>query len=287
MVPGGSLSPIFDDLKKLGFFASLSWEEARAQLERVWGLEVLDQSEAEWMLASLDEERIWHQDLKFVEGDPNLYADLLAELARLTQGALQPEAIERQGEGLRFRADDYLWTFTPAPGHYLDMSLVGILNSALCGTRQLEICDNLGMPNLVAWLSQEEKVALKARGWSFVDSLAHRTSPPTLQGFLHDHFDQGMDCSELSFQDKSFCQSSREGWRYEGKYRIQAGAHLTVLDEQGRPSWSGLLGSEKIPLFQRLLGKRPGLFPASLAEAQWRKWFVGERPGRAWYRPQG
>lgn len=279
-------APWVAELQDLGFLQNRSAAELWQAVERTWGLDLPGEAErraqADLMLVSLDHEQVWHQDLKHPDG----YLPMLGELSRLTQGAFAPGNLVVDSEQVRFETGPYSYRFQPAPGHYLDMRLLETLNSSLLGANRFEVCDDLGMPNVVLFLNAKRRDRLKElRGWSFVPSLVQPTEG-FCWGFLSNYFEQGMEeAAWLTFQDQRFCASLEADWKMEGLHRIGPGDSLQVLHNDGSQAWQGQLQLNGGGFWRRLRGQPATLKPPEIETEIWHDWFHRNPPWRALYRP--
>jgi len=275
------------ELQDLGFLQNRSVAELWQGVERTWGLDLPGEAEspaqADLMLVSLDREQAWHQDLKHPD---NHFERLVGELSRLARGAFNPSNLVADLEQVSFQVGPYSYRFQPAPGHYLDMQLLKTLNSSLLGANRFEVCDNLGMPNVVLFLEPERRDRLQAmRGWSFVPSLV-QPADGFRWGFLSNYFEQGMEeAAWLTFQDQRFCASLEAGWQMEGLHRIGPGDSLQVLRDDGSLAWQGRLQMVRGGFWQRLRGQPATLKPPEIEPEVWHDWFHRSPPWRALYLP--
>jgi hypothetical protein len=278
---------LLQQVQAAGFLQGWTEQAARSAVDRVWGARLPEQAEnrikAELMLASLDQQRVWHSDVKF-QGDPGqAYTDALSGWARVCRGLFDPVRIDIDPDGeIRFEAHGYTYRFTPLAGHYLDLGLLNVVNSSLHGPCRLQICDGLGMPNLVVLLTPEEKAMLsQERGWTFVDA---GTVSGSMFGYLGDYWAQGMEePAWLIFQDSRFCGSPTAGWDTEGMHRIEPEAQMTVFRTNGSVLWQGTLGRRRGGFWSWLLPNDSDWFPEGMGPDAWHSMFHHDPPRRAAY----
>lgn len=279
-------APWVGELQELGFLQNRSVADLWQAAERRWGLDLPGQAEsraqADLMLVCLDREQVWHGDLKHFDD----LSGLLSELSRLAQGAFVPQSLVTDPQLVSFQVGPYGYKFQPAPGHYLDMQLLKTINSSLLGRSRFEVCDDLGMPNVVLFLDPERRDRLKTmRGWSFVPSLV-QPADGFRWGFLSNYFEQGMEeAAWLTFQEQRFCASLEAGWQMEGLHRIGEGDSLQVLRNDASLAWQGRLQRVRGGFWQRLCGQPATLKPPEIEPEVWHDWFHRSPPWRALYRP--
>jgi hypothetical protein len=91
-----------------------------------------------------------------------------------------------------------------------------------------------------------------------------------MEGWLARHWEMGMEVVALSFQDSAHADNRTGGWRYEGTHPLQAGDHLTILDDDHEVVWRGQIGGHGA------LDVAPGATiwsPEGIDEAVWLGWF--------------
>jgi hypothetical protein len=280
---------LLSTVQEAGFLRGQSSESVLAQVERFWGLQLPQQAdselEAQLMLVALDREKAWYADIK-VDGDiAESYRTALAGWSGIAKGRFRPDQVEI-GKEITFRLDGYQHRFLPAPGHYLDMRLLGLINASLCGNWRFWVCDGLGMPNLVFFLTPPERRRLALElNWPFVDSLTE-AEPGLLHGYLADFWEQGMEEPPwLIFQDASYCNGPGEGWERDGMHTFADGGELTIFAMNGSVLWAGTFQSRRQSLFQKLHPGSPDWHPEGLDKNLWQSYFRRSPPLRACYRP--
>jgi hypothetical protein len=268
---------IVQELKGLGFLVHLDTAQVYHAAYNFWGLDLPCEAEsptmASVMIACQDRSRVWHQDLK-TYGEEHAYQQLLVGLANISNGRFHPSDIQESPEVVTFRAHGYGFEFRPKPGHYLDMSILKTVNSAIFGKAVFHCSDSLGMPNVSFLATPSVAQALRlVHKWSLVPS-ATQPQDDTIHGFLSTFWEQGMEEDAwLILQDQRYCDDLNTGWLREGMRRISLGDHLTIFEQDGRTCWQGVLGSGPRTLWERLRSIPPPLFPRDMEESVWKGWF--------------
>ena len=272
------------ELQKLGFLSQLDLPQSEKELDKTWGWSAYqgaNEVEQELMLVSLDRARVWHRDLKFSERVAP-YRKMLLELSEISEGRFQPTLTvwDPNLELVSFECENYRFCYKPASGHYLDSRLLEVVNQSLCGPKRFEVCDGLGMPNVVVFVDQITKQALSSRGWNFLNFQGDWSD-----GFVSTFFEQGMEEPAWRiFQDARHCDSPTQGWDSAGIERLQDGQELIIWDRHGQQVWSGPLRHRRVRWFRQLSVLDNDWHPPDRSWGDWDQLFVAHPPLRARWR---
>lgn len=278
----GQFEDCLVSLQAIGLLVGGDPETLAADFQTHWGSWESHSNplEAEIMLATLDRRRVWHRDLKFSETPAQVYRETLSQWGELAWGRFHPESIEVREGQVFFRVESYTYAHRLQPGHYLDTSLAEVVNSCLYGTQRFEVCDNLGMPNLVIVLEPASRTCLEKRGWNFV----YTPRAGEFHGFLSTFWEQGMEEPPWHiFQDRAFCEGLERGWERAGIHPLAEGSRLTIFDLDSRVLWSGEVKGRRLGWFGRLQASSCDWHPPEVPAEVWRGYFHRNPPLRAFY----
>ncbi len=270
------------ELRAIGFFQNQDDTQLQDEYHRAWGCEASNNRlEVELMLSSLDRSKVWCSPVE-IEGSLLGYLDFFTALGAL--GPFRPSEVSLQQETVSFSADCYTYRFEVSPGSKLDLGVLEVVNSSLWGRSQYEVCDGLGMPDLVLFLTPQQKAALQTRpAWTFQESLSNTGSKRTHHGWLNDYSEQGMESQSWRvFQDRQYCSQLETGWEREGMIFLQEHDVLTLYEPSGEIHWSGELLSRRhwlTRLYPSSMDYR--WFPPDLSASSWAKFFTAKPPLRA------
>lgn len=277
----GKFEECLASLQSLGLLVGRQPEAVAAEFRSAWeSWESHSAVEAEVMLATLDHQRVWHRDLKFSENPAQIYPQTLYQWSQLLGARFEPQSIEVREGMVCFQVEGYSYAHKIQAGHYLDTSLAEAVNSSLYGTQRFEVCDNLGMPNLVIVLNPASRAGLEERGWNFVS----RPQSGEFWGFLSTFWEQGMEEPPWHiFQDRAYCDGPDRGWDRAGLHQLAEGSQLRVFDHDYRVLWSGQVKGRRQGWFGRLNAGSCDWHPREVPAEVWRSYFNRNPPLRALY----
>jgi hypothetical protein len=106
----------------------------------------------------------------------------------------------------------------------------------------------------------------------------------TLEGWISEYWEQGMERMPLRiFQDREFCKSRLEGWKFEGMYLLQPNQSLTIYDDNNCTLWDGQIKVLRFG-FLKLNKMSPDSYywtPEDVEFETWRDWFKESPPLKA------
>ncbi len=186
-LPPASDTPIATqvaDLRKLGLFADRADQsdaaltaEITAGLTDSWGgEEKVPPQLLDLVIAEQDRARVWWRDLEADVSDGNaVYAQTLAELGEISQGAFLPSDIletwasESGPVTVTFQLDGEPQKLSPAYlEDWIDPGILVGINAAIADSaRRFELYKAFDQTAFVMALTSDERGALEARGWCF------------------------------------------------------------------------------------------------------------------------